>query len=124
MSGSIVAGREPRRASTTTVVTSVTPSPKPSNAPEDNHITLDFFHALLPGDVMVTLTYHGVDAATYDVGPFSMVSEVKAEGIGGMWVYVPPLSGRYYIDGMVCNGTAPVVLPTGTDTGGPTRRRY
>lgn len=90
----------------------------------DNHITVEMFHNLVGGTVLVQLTTHGATGNTYRVGPFPMSPEVKAEGIAGIWAFVSPESGRYTVDGMVCVGDAPVILPTGSEKDSGERRRY
>ena len=90
----------------------------------DNHLTVILYHNMVGGTVMVDIETHGLSPMKYRVGPFNMPSEVKAEGIGGMFAMAPAFSGRYYLDGMVCNGTAPVILPNGSEGEPGDRTRY
>lgn len=90
----------------------------------DNHLTVILLHNLLGGTVMVDIETHGFTPMKYRVGPFQMPAEVKSEGIGGQYARVPAFSGRYYLDGMVCNGSVPVMLPNGSESGGTDRQRY
>ena len=89
----------------------------------DNHITVQLFHNLVGGTVMVQLDTHGSTGNTYKLGPFTMSAEVKKEGIAGIYLSAPPQSGRYTADGMVCTGDAPIILPTGSDEDGGSRTR-
>ena len=41
-----------------------------------------------------------------------------------MYAFVPPETGRYTVDGMVCNADAPLVLPAGTERETGERSRY
>ena len=77
-----------------------------------------------PGTVMVDVETHGLAPMKYRMGPYTMPAEVKTEGIGGMFARVPAFSGRAYLDGMVCNGNVPVILPNGSDGSDGGRNRY
>lgn len=90
----------------------------------DNHITLILWHNLPGGNVVVDLRTHGAGAEEIRLGPLPMSPEVQLEGVGGMYAFAPPLSGRYTVDGMVCVANAPVIVPTGSDTDSKPRRRY
>lgn len=90
----------------------------------DNHLTVDLFHNLVGGTVVVEITTHGTGGQKYRIGPQAMSADVKFEGIRGMYIFVPPGTGRYSVDGMVCTADAPIIIPAGGDQGGSGRTRY
>ena len=91
----------------------------------DNHFTVTAIHDLVGGTVRVEILTHGNGATSYQLGPFASNPETNSEGIRGMFSRAPGGTGRFYNDKMVCNGSAPVIVPpTGDSPSGGSRRRY